>query len=44
MKLIYENYYCTEDGRVFNYKLNREVQGYSKDGYLRIDIICNNTK
>lgn len=44
MKLIYGNYYCTEDGRVFNYKLNREVQGYSKDGYLRIDIIRNNTK
>ena len=37
MKLIYGNYYCTEDGRVFNYKRQKEVTGYFKDDrYLYI--------
>jgi hypothetical protein len=39
MKLIYGNYYCTEDGRVFNYKKQKEVTGYFKDeSYLYITI------
>lgn len=33
MKLIYEKYYCTKDGKVFNYQNNKEVVGYTKDDY-----------
>lgn len=45
MKLIYENYYCTEDGKVFNATRNKEVNGYVKDDeYLYITINSKSNK
>jgi len=45
MRLIYKNYYCTEDGKVFNYKRQKEVTGYLKDDrYLYITIHSKSKK
>lgn len=40
MKLIYGNYYCTEDGRVFSV---REIKPQKSNGYYRLWLTHNGT-
>lgn len=41
MKLIYGNYYCTEDGRVFSL---REIKPQKSNGYYRVWVCQNGTQ
>jgi len=45
MKLIYGKYYCTQDGKVFNYKTGKELKQQKHEaGYLRVGLMVEGKK